>query len=119
MLHAADTAPRPAAKLRLVTVDSPNHRILEKGSTFADALRLMAQASNVYVAVPHGLGDSWSYFTVTKAEAQRALGRRPDAPFASTLSAIFGAINLYLGDVYAIGQHDEAILSVVATEMAR
>ena len=121
MIDAADTLPtRPS--LRLVTSDSPNHRVLEKGKTFGDALRLMASASGVYVAVPHGFGDSWSYFTVTKAEAQRSLtgvGRQLDAPLASTLTEVIGTTNLYLGDVYAIGQHDDALRSAVATEMAR
>jgi hypothetical protein len=107
---------------RLVATESANYRIIERGGTFADALRMVPQAHSVQVAVPHGFGDSWSYFAITKAEAQRALsgyGTRPDRPLHSTLIEIVGTPTLYIGNVYALSARDEAIQDAATAEITR
>jgi len=107
---------------RLITTESANYRIIERGCTFADALRMAGHASCVQVAVPHGFGDSWSYFAITKAEAQRALsgyGTRPDRPLHSTLIEIVGTPTLYVGNVYALSAQDEAIQDAATSEITR
>lgn len=122
MIDTASSHNSRPPDLRLITTESANYRIIERGYTFADALRMAGQASSVQVAVPHGFGDSWSYFAITKAEAQRSLsgyGTRPDRALHSTLIEIVGTPTLYIGNVYAVPPQDEAAQDAAATEMAR
>lgn len=99
-------ATRNGKVLRVIT---SNVTDLARGRTRADAIRLMDDASKVYVCVPHGYGDQWSYLEVGKDIALRGLrghGLAPDELYASRLTRVVGDINLYLGSTYDMAEHE-------------